>query len=68
MLVGDRCVGLVTSGAYGHRVKKSLAFACVDLKFAAVGSTFDILIQGERRSAAVLGASAYDADNSRMKL
>ena len=68
VLVGDRCIGLVTSGVYGHRVHKSLAFACIDLKFAAVGSTFDILIQGERRSAAVLGAPAYDADNSRMKI
>ncbi len=65
-LVGDRCIGVVTSGAYGHRVGKSLAFACVDLEFASVGSGFDVLIQGERRSARVLGAPAFDADNTRM--
>ena len=30
VLVQDRCIGVTTSGAYGHRVQKSLAFACVD--------------------------------------
>ena len=42
-----RCIGVTTSGAYGHRVKKSLAFACVEPAFAAPGSAFDILLQGE---------------------
>ena len=36
-----RCIGVTTSGAYGHRVKKSLAFACVEPAFAAPGSVFD---------------------------
>ena len=68
VLVRDRCIGVVTSGAYGHRVDKSLAFACVDLEFATPGSEFDVLIQGERRPATVLGAPAFDADNTRMKV
>jgi dimethylglycine dehydrogenase len=67
VLVGDRCIGVTTSGAYGHRVQKSLAFACVGPEFAAPGSTFDLLIQGERRSATVLPAAAFDPDNSRMR-
>jgi dimethylglycine dehydrogenase len=66
-LAGERCIGVVTSGAYGHRVKKSLAFACVDPQFAAAGSRFELLIQGERRAAVVLGAAAFDPDNARMK-
>jgi dimethylglycine dehydrogenase len=63
-----RCIGVTTSGAYGHRVNKSLAFACVDPAFEAAGSTFDILLQRERRRATVLPAPAFDADNSRMRV
>jgi dimethylglycine dehydrogenase len=63
----DRCIGVVTSGAYGHRVRKSLAFACVAPEFAAPGSRFDVLIQGDRRAATVLGAAAFDPDNLRMR-
>jgi dimethylglycine dehydrogenase len=67
VLVEDRCIGVVTSGAYGHRVNKSLAFACVTPEYAAPGSRFELLIQGERRAATVLGAPAFDPDNSRMR-
>jgi dimethylglycine dehydrogenase len=62
-----RCIGVTTSGAYGHRVKKSLAFACVEPAFEAAGTPFDILLQGEPRRATVLPAPAFDADNSRMR-
>jgi glycine cleavage system aminomethyltransferase T len=37
-------------------------------EFATPGSTFDILIQGERRPATVQGAPAFDPNNSRMKV
>jgi dimethylglycine dehydrogenase len=67
VMIEDRCIGVVTSGAYGHRVRQSLAFACVPPEFAAAGSTFDVLIQGERRRAGVLGGAAFDPDNSRMR-
>jgi len=65
---GDRCIGLTTSGAYGHRVRRSLAFACVDPEFAAPGSRFEVLIQGERRGATVLERAAFDPDNARMRV
>ena len=67
VLIGDRCIGVVTSGAYGHRVKRSLAFACVPPEFAAPGARFDLLIQGERRGATVLAGAAFDPDNLRMR-
>jgi len=67
VLVGGRCIGVTTSGGYGHRVEKSLAFACVDPTHAAPGSVFDILLQGEERRATVLPAPAFDADNARMR-
>jgi dimethylglycine dehydrogenase len=64
---GDECIGVTTSGAYGHRVRKSLAFVCVPPLFAAPGSMFDILIQGERRRATVLEHPAFDPGNARMR-
>ncbi|MFM9977062.1 MAG: FAD-dependent oxidoreductase [Sphingomonadaceae bacterium] len=67
-LVGDGCIGLATSGSYGHRVGKCLFFAAVPLAHAAAGAQFDILLQGERRRATVLADPAYDADNAKMKV
>ena len=68
VLAGDRCIGLTTSGGFGHRVKKSLLFACVDPAFAAPGSQFEIFVQGQRRTATVLEQPAYDPDNLKMKV
>jgi dimethylglycine dehydrogenase len=68
VLAGDRSIGVTTSGAYGHRVRKSLAFACVHPDFAAPGSVFDIMLQGELRRARVLELPAFDPDNARMRV
>ena len=38
---GDRLVGLTTSGAYGHAVDKSLAFAYVDPAHATPGASLE---------------------------
>jgi dimethylglycine dehydrogenase len=67
-MAAGRCIGVTTSGSFGHRVGKSLAFACVDPAFASPGSVFDVLLQDEYRRATVLPAPAFDADNSRMRL
>ena len=66
-MIGDRCIGVVTSGAYGHRVRKSLAFACVEPEFGRSGARFDVLVQGERCAATVLDSVAFDPDNLRMR-
>jgi dimethylglycine dehydrogenase len=68
VLAGDRSIGVTTSGAYGHRVRKSLAFACVHPDFAGPGSVFDIMLQGELRHARVLELPAFDPDNARMRV
>ena len=68
VLQGERCIGLTTSGGYGHRVAKSLAFACVEPEFATAGTRFEVLLQGERRAAVVLGRPAFDPDNARMRV
>jgi dimethylglycine dehydrogenase len=68
LLQGDACIGIATSGAYGHRTGKSLAFVAVAPQYATPGTQFDLLIQGERRRATVLARPAFDPDNQRMKL
>lgn len=61
---GDGAVmGIATSGAYGPAVGQSLAFVYVDPRFEAPGSTFELDLLGERRTATVLPGPAYDPDN-----
>ncbi len=67
VLVDGRSIGLTTSGGFGHRVGKSLFFACVEPQFATVGSQFDIYVQGQCRTGTVLDRPVYDPDNLKMK-
>ena len=60
-----RLVGITTSGAYGHAVEKSLAFAYVDPELVVPGTSFEILMLGEKRRARVLGRPAWDPLNER---
>jgi dimethylglycine dehydrogenase len=65
--VGDRLVGVTTSGGYGHAVNKSLAFAYVEPALAAPGTGFEAMIFSERRKAWIIAEPAWDADNLRLK-
>jgi dimethylglycine dehydrogenase len=60
-----RPVGMVTSGAYGHRVKKSLAFAFLREPEIRDGLTVKLL--GRERVARILSIPPYDPQNDRLK-
>jgi len=60
-------VGVVTSGGYGFRVKKTLAFAYVEEKVAKEAKEFEIQILGSMRKAKVLDKPAYDPSNARLR-
>ncbi|MGH6720293.1 MAG: glycine cleavage T C-terminal barrel domain-containing protein, partial [Alphaproteobacteria bacterium] len=64
---GAACVGVTTSGGYGHHTGKSLVFAYVPLRLARPGATFDIAILGERRRCTVLAEAAYDPANAALE-
>jgi len=64
---GDRLVGLTTSGAYGHAVGQSLAFAYVEPDLARADERFEILLLGQRCAARVLARPAWDPENVRLK-
>jgi dimethylglycine dehydrogenase len=67
VLAGEAVVGIVASGGHGHTVGHSLALVYVEPGRAAEGSTFDILILGERRRATVVRSPLHDPENARLK-
>jgi dimethylglycine dehydrogenase len=64
---GDRRVGFVTSGAFGHWVGKSLAMAYVDRELAEPGAALDVHIVGIRRKATILSGPAFDPAGARIR-
>ena len=67
MYHNNKIVGVVTSGGFGFRVNKSLAFAYVDAEIVSNVKEFEIKIQGIKRKAFVLDQIAYDPMNERLR-
>ncbi len=61
----ERLVGVSTSGAFGHSVMKSLAFAYVDPALSQEGEELDILMLGERHRARIIPQPIWDPQNTR---
>ena len=62
----DKIVGVVTSGGFGFRVNKSLAFAYIEANLAEHGKDLEIKIQGQKRKAIVLKEMSYDPENKKI--
>jgi dimethylglycine dehydrogenase len=62
-----KVVGWVTSGAFGHRVQRSLALGYVPREVAGAIEGFEVEIIGERRRATRATAAPYDPDGKRMR-
>lgn len=65
--MGNRRVGFVTSGGYGHHVKQSLAMAYVEREIAANPQALEVHVMGERRSAHVLREPPYDPQGLKLR-
>jgi dimethylglycine dehydrogenase len=63
----ETCIGVTTSGGYGHFVQKSLGFGYVDPQHAGPGTCFDVELLGERCVATVLHQPIHDPANQRLK-
>ena len=63
----DGCVGLTTSGGYGHFVQKSLGFGYVTPDLAVDGTELEVALLGERLKAVVKKDPAYDPGNERLR-
>ena len=63
MLVGDKIVGLTTSGGYGHTVGKSLVFAYLHSDAPETGLSVQLL--NELHALHLLNAPAWDPKSER---
>jgi dimethylglycine dehydrogenase len=64
---GERCIGVTTSGGYGHFVRKSLGFGYVEPAYAEPDSRITVELLGAACTATVLKRPAYDPDNARLR-
>jgi dimethylglycine dehydrogenase len=62
-----KLVGCVTSGAYGHSVKQSLALAYVDHDIAIAAPALTVDVIGETRAARILREPVYDPMGLRLR-
>ena len=65
VLQGDEIVGVVTSGAHGHRTGKTLALAYLRNRTARDSLTVSIL--GRKTQATILSDAPFDPENLRLK-
>jgi dimethylglycine dehydrogenase len=65
--IGDRRVGFVTSGAYGHHVRKSLALAYLDRDVVESAPEVTVFVVGEPRTARILPEIPYDPTGARLR-
>lgn len=62
-----RRVGFVTSGAYGHHVRRSLALAYVDREVAEARAPLSVEVVGERVSAQILRECPHDPQGLKLR-
>ncbi|MEO1453746.1 MAG: FAD-dependent oxidoreductase [Pseudomonadota bacterium] len=67
LMHGDQVVGTVTSGDWGHRVGKNLAYAFVDPDRAEPGNAIALDLCGDRVDVRVIPPSPYDPEFQRMR-
>jgi len=67
ILLDGKAVGYVSSGGYGHHVKKSIALGYVPTELATGGQKLQVEIMGEMYDAEVQGTPLYDANGGNMR-
>ncbi|MEA2555322.1 MAG: dimethylglycine dehydrogenase, partial [Actinomycetota bacterium] len=65
--IGERRVGFVTSGAYGHHVGKSLALAFLDRDVVEQNAEVTVFVVGEPRTARILPEIPYDPKGANLR-
>ena len=65
---GEKRIGFITSGGYGHTVDKSLAMALVTPECAEPGTELVTYVVGVECKATVLAPSPYDPAGQQMRL
>jgi len=63
----DQRLGMTSSGAYGHRVDKSIALGYIPPEFAEPGTKLQVEVLGKKLPAEVVAMPMYDPKNERLK-
>lgn len=67
ILNGDQVIGLVTTGGFGHTVKKPIAYGYLPIQHAKPGTRLKIEVAARRYEAIVEKGPLYDPENLRIK-
>jgi len=67
VLVDDEAIGRVTSGGWGYRVAKSIAYAYLPAAHAQPGTRATVEVFGEAVGAEVVAEPLYDPGNERIR-
>ena len=67
VMAHGKVIGTVTSGDWGHRIGKNLAYAFLKPEFASVGTKFEIDILGDMIPATVIEAGPYDPEYAKIR-
>ena len=65
---GNKVIGTITSGDWGHRVGMNLAYAFVDPNKSIIRSKFKLDLLGELVPAEVIAAGPYDPSHKRLQI
>ena len=63
----DQVVGLVTSGGYGHTIKKPIALGYLPIHYSKPGTRLQIEVAAKRYEAVVEKEPLYDPENKKVK-
>jgi 4-methylaminobutanoate oxidase (formaldehyde-forming) len=67
ILDGNKVIGIVTSGGFGHTIKKPIAYGYLPIDYAKPGTRLQIEVAAKRYDATVEKEPLYDPENSKVK-
>jgi 4-methylaminobutanoate oxidase (formaldehyde-forming) len=67
ILDGDKVIGIVTSGGFGHTIKRPIAYGYLPTDYAKPGTRLQIEVAAKRYDATVEKEPLYDPENKKVK-
>jgi 4-methylaminobutanoate oxidase (formaldehyde-forming) len=67
ILDGDKVIGIVTSGGFGHTIKKPIAYGYLPIHYSNPGTRLQIEVAARRYRAVVEKEPLYDPENKKLK-
>ena len=58
--IKNKVIGTITSGDWGHRINKNIAYAFIKSEYSSIGSEVFVDMLGEKISAKIIESCPYD--------